>query len=90
MSLRPDTVDMLVSRAHHYNFDDLIQFFVDWNPVNIRESILTLHFFASNAAMHNDYTSEEEKDAIDMLRQIYEAMKDVETPKDSKLVIRVK
>lgn len=83
-------IDNVAERSRRYNLDDIIETFVDWDPIQIRKKLIKLYIFASNAAMHTDYLREEDIEAIEMLQQIVEAMENIEHPKDALLVVRVK
>lgn len=90
MSTRQDAICSLALSAGGYNLDGVIETIVTWTPSEIRESLITLYFFASNAAIHAEALSEEQKDSFYALQQIIEALENADDAKGSKLSITVK
>lgn len=85
------TIDLVATRSHKFNLDRLISTITGYEPKDFKLQITRLYIFVSNAAIHKDgQLNEEEIEAIDLLQQIMESMEEVDDPKDSLLVVRVK
>ena len=88
--MNKNTIDFVAIHANRFNLDNLIETITGYDPIDFKKQIIRLYMFASNAAIHSDYVSEEDIEAIDLLQQIAKSLEDVERHQDSLLAIRVK